>query len=189
MEAGSHDREPGDGCPLAPIWVCNVLAGHFQRPPDSGPEKDFQGTRRSDLSDGGGELHLGRPTYSRRTSHARSRYLGTNDFPLDETSAERPRASKTLACLSSKSPGSDPAMGSLYRTDHHVRCALLLLHHRPRSEAYREFRLALSCNSNGDQAGASFLRWSESIATIPISTSTTSEIRKRCFPMFRIYRA
>src|SRR5437660_5701772 len=33
----------------------------------------------------------------RRTSHARFRYLATNDFPLDETSSERPGASKTLA--------------------------------------------------------------------------------------------
>ncbi len=129
MEAGSHDREPGDGCPLAPIWVCNVLAGHFQRPPDSGPEKDFQGTRRSDLSDGGGELHLGRPTYSRRTSHARFRYLGTNDFPLDETSAQRSRASQTLACLSAKPSGSDCGHGLLYHTDDHVRSALLLFCH------------------------------------------------------------
>src|SRR5438309_1366800 len=80
------------------------------KPPDSGPEKDFQGSPRSDLSDGRGELHLGRPTYSRRTSHARFRYLGTNDFPLDETSSERPGASKTLACLSSKSPEAIAAM-------------------------------------------------------------------------------
>src|SRR5690349_1576477 len=35
-------------------------------------------------------------------------------------------------------------------------------------------RLALSCNWNGDQAGALFLRWSKSIGTIPIWTSTTS---------------
>ncbi len=35
-------------------------------------------------------------------------------------------------------------------------------------------RLASSCNSNGDQAGASFPRWSKSIATIPIWTSTIS---------------
>jgi hypothetical protein len=35
-------------------------------------------------------------------------------------------------------------------------------------------RLASSCNSNGDQAGALFPRWSKSIATIPIWTSTTS---------------
>src|SRR5437870_3733430 len=110
------------------------------KPPDSGPEKDFQGSPRSDLSDGRGELHLGRPTYSRRTSHARFRYLGTNDFPLDETSAERPGASKTLACLSSKSPRSHRGDGPLYRSDHNLRCALLLLHHRPRSEAYREFQ-------------------------------------------------
>src|SRR5438309_5636277 len=110
METGSHHSGPGDGCTLAPIWVCNVLASNFQRPPDSGPEKDFQGSPRSDLSDGRGELHLGRPTYSRRTSHARFRYLGTNDFPLDETSSERPGASKTLACLSSKSPEAIAAM-------------------------------------------------------------------------------
>jgi hypothetical protein len=64
----------------------------------------------------------------RRTSHARFRYLGTNDFPLDETSAERPGASKTLACLSSESPGSHRGDGPLYRSDHHLRCALLLLH-------------------------------------------------------------
>ena len=82
----------------------------------------------------------GGPTYSRRTSHARFRYLGTNDFPLDETSAERPGASQTLACLSSKSPGGHRGDGPLYRSDHHLRCALLFLHHRPRSEAYREFQ-------------------------------------------------
>ena len=35
-------------------------------------------------------------------------------------------------------------------------------------------RSTLSCNSNGDQAGALFLRWSKSIATIPNWTSTTS---------------
>ena len=140
METGSHHSGPGDGCTLASIWVCNVLASNFQRPPDRGPEKDFQGSPRSDLSDGRGELHLGRPTYSRGTSHARFRYLGTNDFPLDETSAERPGASKTLACLSWKSPGSHRGDGPLYRSGHHLRCALLLLHHRPRSEAYREFQ-------------------------------------------------
>src|SRR3984893_14112863 len=32
------------------------------------------------------------------------------------------------------------AMDFFYRSDHHLRCALLLLHHRPRSEAYREFQ-------------------------------------------------
>src|SRR6266704_5316168 len=125
METGSHHSGPGDGCTLASIWVCNVLAGNFQRPPDRGPEKDFQGSPRSDLSDGRGELHLGRPTYSRRTSHARFRYLGTNDFPLDETSAERPGASKTLACLSSKSPRSHRGDGLLHRAYDYFRCALL----------------------------------------------------------------
>ena len=132
MKTGSRHSGPGDGCTLASIWVCNVLASNFQRPPDRGPEKDFQGSPRSDLSDGRRELHLGRPTDSRRTSHARFRYLGTNDFPLDETSAERPGASKMLACLSSKSPGSHRGDGPLYRSDDNLRCALLLLHHRPR---------------------------------------------------------
>jgi len=35
-------------------------------------------------------------------------------------------------------------------------------------------RLALSCSSNGDQAGALFLRWSKLIGTTPTWTSTTS---------------
>ena len=105
-----------------------------------GRRRTSKEVRESALSDGRGELHLGRPTDSRGTSHARFRYLGTNDFPLDETSAERPGASKTLACLSSKSPGSHRGDGLLHRSDHHLRCALLLLHHRPRSEAYREFQ-------------------------------------------------
>ena len=149
METGSHHCGPGDGCPLAPIWVCNVLASNFQRPPDSGPEKDFPGSPRSDLSDGRGELHVGRPTYSRRTPHARFRYLGTNDSPLDETSAERPGASKTLACFSSQSPGRHRGDGPLYRSDHHLRCALLLLHHRPRSEAYRELQRYVPSDRRG----------------------------------------
>jgi hypothetical protein len=64
METGSHRGEPGDGGTLAPIWVCSLLAGNFQSTPESWPEKDFQRGPRPDLSDGRGELHLGRPTFN-----------------------------------------------------------------------------------------------------------------------------
>src|ERR1700739_1070371 len=57
METGSPPSGTGDGCTLASIGVCNVLAGNFQKPTDSGPEKGFQGSPRSDLSGGRGELH------------------------------------------------------------------------------------------------------------------------------------
>jgi hypothetical protein len=99
METGSHHRRPGDGCTLASIWVCNVLASNFQKPPDRGPEKDFQGSPRSDLSDGRGELHLGRPTDSRRTSHARFRYLGTISRWMKRAQRDPEPAKRWLAFL------------------------------------------------------------------------------------------
>jgi len=36
METGSHDAEPGDGCPLAPIWLRALLARYLQSPPNVG---------------------------------------------------------------------------------------------------------------------------------------------------------
>jgi hypothetical protein len=52
---------------------------------------DTEGGAGVDLPHGGGEPHLGSATHPGGTADARVRHLGTDDLPLDETSAEGPQ--------------------------------------------------------------------------------------------------
>jgi hypothetical protein len=69
----------------------------------------------------------GSAAHPRRASHAWFRYLGTNDFSLDETSTERSGTGQTLACISAESPGSHRGDGFLYHSNPQVQHALRLL--------------------------------------------------------------
>src|SRR5438105_6581980 len=140
MEAGSLDREPRDRCALAPIWMRTLLACHLQDTACVWQEKDFARDTRSHLPDGRRESRLGRTAYSRGALDARLRYLREDHLPLDAPSAQRSRASQTLARLSAKPSRSHCRHGFLYGPHDHFPCALLLFRHQPRPPTRAAFQ-------------------------------------------------
>jgi len=71
METGTCYRTPGDRGALAPIWIRALLACPVKSRASDRQKEDFQGSARSDLSDGDREPNLGCTTYSRGAFDAR----------------------------------------------------------------------------------------------------------------------
>ncbi len=93
MEASPRHHHPGNGGPVAPSRLPLVLASDLQSEDSGWETTDVKGGAGVNLPHGCRELQLGRAAYPRRASHAWFRYLGANHLSLDETSAERLRAS------------------------------------------------------------------------------------------------
>jgi transposase InsO family protein len=91
---------------VASGWLPVVLEADFQSAKADRAKTDSEASAPVDLPNGGRESNLGRAAHPWGASHAWFRYLGTNDFSLDDTSTERSGTSQTLACLSAQSSGS-----------------------------------------------------------------------------------
>jgi transposase InsO family protein len=103
LEAGSPGGHSRDRGPLASHRLPPVLESDLQGETASRKEDAIQGGQGSDLSNGRGELELGRSSDSWRASHAGVRGLGTYYFALDETRTPRSRTRSAMAPLSSQS--------------------------------------------------------------------------------------
>ena len=154
METGSHGGKPRDGCPLAQVWIRTVLACHFQGSSDRREKEDFEGSKGSDLSDGRREFELGRAAHPRRVIDARFRRLRKNCLPLDDTSAEGPGASETVACVSTESSGSHRGDGLLHSSNDYFQPALLFLRHQPRPSADSALQRHETSNKPLDRSAA-----------------------------------
>jgi putative transposase len=103
LEAGSPGGHSRDRGPLASHRLPPVLESDLQGETASRKQAAIQGSQGSDLSNGRGELELGRSSDSWRASHAGVRGLGTYYFALDETRTPRSRTRSAMAPLSSQS--------------------------------------------------------------------------------------
>ncbi len=136
MEAAAHCRHARNGGPLASGWLSNVLEAHFPSTETAGGSRLPKQVRELIFRMGSSrESDLGSAPHSRRAAHARFRPLGTDDLPLDETSAEGPGTDETLARVSAESSRSYCGDGFLHRTNHQVRslyCFFVIGHDRRR---------------------------------------------------------
>jgi len=92
MEAVDHRRDSWNCCRLAPRRLSHVLEADLPSPGTGWAKADAEGGAGVNLPHGGGEPHLGSATHPWGTADARVGHLGTDDLPLDETSAEGRRA-------------------------------------------------------------------------------------------------
>ena len=82
METVSHRGHTGNRSPVGPGRFSHVLEDDLESQEASWEKTDSEAGAAVDVPDGCRESHLVSAAHPWRTSHARSRYLGTNHLPV-----------------------------------------------------------------------------------------------------------